>query len=122
MIKYPDVQERLYNEILRVTGGRRPSLADRPNLDQILHDSKDFPEDDKFKPERFLNQDGKLTKIENNIVFGFGKRDCLGKTLAASQLFIFLSGLLADFKFRSTDEDHLEKLDLKPNVGFTLTP
>ena len=46
----------------------------------------------------------------------------MGKTLAASQLFIFLSGLLADFKFRSTDEDHLEKLDLEPNVGFTLTP
>ena len=34
--KYPEVQERLYNEILRVAGGRRPSLTDRPNLDYTM--------------------------------------------------------------------------------------
>ena len=34
--KYPDVQERVYKEILRVTGGRRPSLTDRLNLDYTM--------------------------------------------------------------------------------------
>ena len=50
-----------------------------------------------------------------------GKRDCLGKSLAQIQFYLFLTGILHQFKFRSPLEN-LESVSLTPNYGFTLSP
>lgn len=45
-----------------------------------------------FRPERFLNTDGKKVKVvrpERFVPFGFGKRVCIGELLAKAELFIF---------------------------------
>ena len=47
-----------------------------------------------------------------------GKRDCLGKTLANTQLYLFLTGLLQRYQFTSV-EKRLEDIDISPIIGFT---
>ena len=43
-----------------------------------------------FRPERFLAEDGQtILKKERFIPFGFGKRVCMGESLAKAELFIF---------------------------------
>jgi len=51
-----------------------------------------------FKPERFLDEEGKAKKDDHLVPFSIGKRQCLGETLAKSELFIFFGGILQYFK------------------------
>ncbi|OWF50344.1 cytochrome P450 1A1-like [Mizuhopecten yessoensis] len=54
----------------------------------------DNPDD--FNPERFLNKDGKLdqAKVDLTVSFGFGKRRCIGESLARLEVFLFLVNVL----------------------------
>ena len=54
---------------------------------------------EKFKPERFLDEAGKVKRDEKFIPFSVGKRQCLGETLAKSELFLFITSLVQQFKF-----------------------
>ena len=56
-----------------------------------------------------------------NLNFLPGKRDCLGKSLAISQYYLFLTGILQQFRLRSPLEN-LEDLSIEPKLGFTLSP
>ena len=44
-----------------------------------------------FRPERFIDSEGKLKKI---FPFGIGKRNCIGEALAHHQLFLYTVGTL----------------------------
>ena len=47
-----------------------------------------------FKPDRFLDKNGNIAKIENFVPFGIGKRICMGESLAKNELFIFFVRIL----------------------------
>jgi cytochrome P450 len=51
-----------------------------------------------FMPERFLDREGNARKDDHLVPFSIGKRQCLGETLAKSELFIFFAGLLQQFR------------------------
>ena len=51
-----------------------------------------------FMPERFLTEEGIAKKDDHLVPFSIGKRQCLGETLAKSELFIFFCGILQYFK------------------------
>ena len=59
------------------------------NLAKFMNDPVQFPEPRKFKPERFLNKEGKVQKHEYLVPFGIGKRICMGESLAKNEMFIF---------------------------------
>ena len=44
-----------------------------PNLHAVLHNPEVFPDPETFKPERFLNSDGKFVKHEHVAQFSIGK-------------------------------------------------
>ena len=44
-----------------------------PNLHRITRNSHVFKDPNTFKPERFLDENGKYAKIEQNIPFSIGK-------------------------------------------------
>jgi len=58
----------------------------------LHHDSKYFPEPEKFNPDRFLNSD-----IDNSILmpFGIGPRICIGNRFALMEIKIMLFYLLS---------------------------
>merc|ERR1719468_636202 len=92
-----------------------------PNLHRITRNPDAFQEPNDFKPERFLDEHGKYVKNEHNVPFSVGKRDCLGKSLALTQFFLFFASLMQRYTFTSIHED-LSKVDIQPVIMFTQTP
>ena len=54
----------------------------QPNLYSALMDPKYWNEPNKFRPERFLDEEGKPIDYKALIPFGIGPRTCLGEPLA----------------------------------------
>ena len=44
-----------------------------PNLHRITRSSQYFEDPNTFNPERFLDENGKYAKIDQNVPFGVGK-------------------------------------------------
>ncbi|KAJ8501721.1 hypothetical protein ONZ45_g12057 [Pleurotus djamor] len=68
------------------------------NTWSILHDPQEYPEPDRFLPNRFLKADGSLNDLIQDpytAVFGYGRRVCPGRYLGDSSLFSVVSSVLA---------------------------
>ena len=71
------------------------------NLPKLHEDKREWPEPEKFKPERFLDEDGKFVgwnKLRGFMPFGIGRRECPGQSLAKVMMFSFASILLHRYK------------------------
>ncbi|XP_051157558.1 cytochrome P450 306a1 isoform X2 [Leptopilina boulardi] len=82
-------------------------------------DSRFWSEPEKFKPERFLAEDGSLAKPEAFLPFQSGKRMCVGDELARMILLFFTAHILQSFTL-STPADILP--DTEGDCGITLSP
>ncbi|XP_012602448.1 cytochrome P450 2E1 [Microcebus murinus] len=168
LMKHPEIEEKLHEEIDRVIGPSRvPATKDRmqmpymdavvheiqrfislvpsnlpheatqdtrfrgyvipkgttviPTLTSVLHDSKEFPEPEKFKPEHFLDERGKFKYSDYFKPFSAGKRVCVGEGLARMELFLFLTAILQNFNLKSLV--HPKDIDLSPmTIGFGNVP
>jgi cytochrome P450 len=67
------------------------------------HDERFFPDPLSFRPERYINEEGKLIKPESIIPFAIGRRSCLGETLARMEIFLYLTSMLQKFTFKPPD-------------------
>ncbi|XP_077173730.1 cytochrome P450 1A5-like [Paroedura picta] len=87
---------------------------------QVNHDKAIWKDPFAFRPERFLSADGKeinREECEKVLVFGLGKRRCLGETIARWEVFLFLATLLQELQF-SVQEG--VKLDMTPRYGLIM--
>ena len=80
-----------------------------PNIWSVHHDPELFENPEEFRPERFLDRDGKFVRSSYVIPFSVGPRQCLGKELAIMELFIFLTGII-------------QKLKILPDPEYPLPP
>jgi len=69
------------------------------NLSFFSHDPEHWHEPHKFKPERFLSDEGRFHRDDWLLPFGVGRRYCMGEQLARSEIFLFLSSLLQHLSF-----------------------
>ncbi|XP_048225030.1 cytochrome P450 1A2-like [Perognathus longimembris pacificus] len=87
---------------------------------QVNHDPETWGDPSEFRPERFLT-DGEtaLNKAlsEKVLLFGLGKRRCLGETPAKWELFLFLATLLHRLEFSLAPG---AEPDLTPTYGLTM--
>ncbi|CAG2112764.1 unnamed protein product [Medioppia subpectinata] len=62
----------------------------------ILNDPKYWPDGHAFRPDRFLDSEGRYiqTRPEYYVPFGVGRRKCLGDRLAINELFLVLVAFL----------------------------
>ncbi|XP_046852396.1 steroid 17-alpha-hydroxylase/17,20 lyase-like [Xenia sp. Carnegie-2017] len=84
------------------------------NIAEIHKDEREWLQPHKFKPERFLDEDGKFvgwTKYPVFMPFGLGRRKCAGILFAKIMLLTFAAALLQQLKFelperaKKRDED-----------------
>ncbi|EDL17943.1 cytochrome P450, family 2, subfamily e, polypeptide 1, isoform CRA_c [Mus musculus] len=168
LMKYPEIEEKLHEEIDRVIGpSRAPAVRDRmnmpymdavvheiqrfinlvpsnlpheatrdtvfrgyvipkgtvviPTLDSLLFDNYEFPDPETFKPEHFLNENGKFKYSDYFKAFSAGKRVCVGEGLARMELFLLLSAILQHFNLKSLVDP--KDIDLSPvTIGFGSIP
>ncbi|KAI9441772.1 cytochrome P450 [Lactarius indigo] len=67
------------------------------NIWSILHNPDLFPDPEKFRPERFLNEDGTFRDDPTiTLAFGAGKRICPGRHLVDATLFLVAASVLSD--------------------------
>uniref|UniRef100_A0A7E4WCU8 Unspecific monooxygenase n=1 Tax=Panagrellus redivivus TaxID=6233 RepID=A0A7E4WCU8_PANRE len=91
-----------------------------PQISTALYDEEVFPKPKEFRPERFINADGSVKKIDDLVPFGVGKRQCLGESLARMELFIIIANMYNLYKFGPEKEGQLPSLE-KIN-GVTIQP
>ncbi|XP_062602731.1 cytochrome P450 2B4-like isoform X5 [Saccostrea cucullata] len=91
-------------------------------LDSALMDPETFPEPSKFKPERFLDDNGRCREdLKDKLIsFSVGPRVCLGEALAKMELFLFFVRILQKFEIKPEDPECLPSLE--GSFGITQTP
>ncbi|KAJ1355938.1 hypothetical protein KIN20_013534 [Parelaphostrongylus tenuis] len=67
-------------------------------VSDVLYDDEIFPSPLSFDPNRFIDTQGKLKKVEDFIPFSMGKRQCLGEGSARMELFLFIANLSIDLR------------------------
>ncbi|ODM92124.1 Cytochrome P450 2J6 [Orchesella cincta] len=72
------------------------------NVYSALHDKEYWGDPEVFRPDRFLDDEGKLIKHEPMVPFCPGKRVCIGEVLARNELFLYITSLFQTFSI-STD-------------------
>ncbi|GMS93067.1 hypothetical protein PENTCL1PPCAC_15242 [Pristionchus entomophagus] len=89
-----------------------------PQIFSVLKDDPIFENPEEFRPERFLEEDGKTVNkkaTERMIAFGMGKRQCVGEGLARTEIFLVLGSLLLNYRFIP-----IEEIDMIPIFGLVL--
>ncbi|XP_056448412.1 cytochrome P450 1A1 [Gadus chalcogrammus] len=91
------------------------------NQHQVNHDKDLWGDPDVFRPERFMDPSGRLDKelTEKVLIFGMGKRRCLGDGFARLEMFVFLTTLLRDLRLQKVPG---QELDLSAEFGLTMKP
>ncbi|CAC5395592.1 unnamed protein product [Mytilus coruscus] len=91
-----------------------------PSLDSVVYDESLFPNCHIFYPERFIDENGKLSGQEKILTFSLGRRVCLGESLARIELFLYLTALVQRFQFLPPAGDNPPAVEGK--LGVTYSP
>ncbi|CAG03127.1 unnamed protein product, partial [Tetraodon nigroviridis] len=87
---------------------------------QINHDPEQWTDPSSFNPDRFLSADGtEVNKLlgEKVMMFGMGKRRCIGEVIARNEVFLFLAILVQKLQFLALPG---QPVDLTPEYGLTM--
>ncbi|KAL2728797.1 putative cytochrome P450 303a1 [Vespula squamosa] len=61
--------------------------------------NKSWSDPEEFRPERFIDKNGRISVQDQYFPFSIGRHRCMGETLARSNLFIVITTLLQKFTF-----------------------
>ncbi|EGN98312.1 hypothetical protein SERLA73DRAFT_169309 [Serpula lacrymans var. lacrymans S7.3] len=95
-----------------------------PNIWAMAHNDDKYPEPYKFKPERFFALDGKLNDDTVGLVFGFGRRICVGRHIADATVWAAMVSILTVFNITKAKDDLGNDIEVTPKWtnGVTIHP
>ncbi|XP_025099492.1 cytochrome P450 2J6-like [Pomacea canaliculata] len=93
-----------------------------PNLHSVMSDPETWGDPDRFRPERFIGEDGKQWRPEEFIPFSTGRRSCMGEVLARMELFLYLSTMVQHFQFLPPETGELPPLQGVLALTYCPTP
>ena len=96
------------------------------NLWTVNRDPSVWGDPEVFRPERFLDGSGKLLPPEHKLrqawlLFGVGRRNCVGEVMARSRMFLYMTSLIQTFKFLPPKWSELVSLDAR-NFSSAIVP
>lgn len=86
----------------------------------VLHDKEHWGDPEAFRPERFIDASGKYAKDPWMVMFGQGKRVCIGEHFAMQVAFLFFANLMN--RFRYSFPAGVAPPSTIPEPGFTVCP
>lgn len=89
-------------------------------LHSVQKDKSYWDDPDVFRPERFLDENQKITNTERFVAFGQGRRRCLGENLARACLFTFFVGIMQKYRIELPVNGQLPSQQMLP--GIVLSP
>ncbi|RWS01354.1 cytochrome P450-like protein, partial [Dinothrombium tinctorium] len=90
------------------------------NLWAINRDENLWKNPDEFNPNRFLSEDGReVINTEALIPFSYGKRACVGETLARFELFLYFTSILQKYKIENLPN---YEINFDSYLGLALQP
>ncbi|KAJ8777511.1 hypothetical protein J1605_014401 [Eschrichtius robustus] len=117
LMKHPDVEAKTHEEIDHVIGkSHQPKITKDTEfrdfllpkgtevfltLGSVLRDPKFFSNQRDFNPQHFLDEKGQFKKSDAFVPFSIGKWYCFGEGLARMELFLFLTTIMQNFRFKS---------------------
>ncbi|XP_052890446.1 probable cytochrome P450 304a1 [Anopheles moucheti] len=91
-------------------------------LDAIHNQKEYWGDPERFRPERFLDEHGKLCLAKDlSVPFGAGKRLCAGETFARNIMFLTLAALMQNFNISQPPNARLPDLSNR-HTGVIITP
>lgn len=93
------------------------------NLWSLHHDPDFWDAPNEFRPQRFLDKDGKFVppNPEHFFPFGVGIRNCVGESMSRIETYLVLARLLHSFKFETPPGCDMPSLE-PAHQGFALGP
>uniref|UniRef100_A0A1I8H312 Cytochrome P450 n=1 Tax=Macrostomum lignano TaxID=282301 RepID=A0A1I8H312_9PLAT len=77
------------------------------NAYAVSRNAELFPEPETFRPARFLDAEGCYCRSPgmDGLVFGAGKRGCMGESLARMEMLVFLASLVQNFQLELPEKE-----------------
>ncbi|EGT38304.1 hypothetical protein CAEBREN_16222 [Caenorhabditis brenneri] len=88
-----------------------------PQISILMNDPEIFENPGEFHPERFLDDNLNVKKIDEFLPFSIGRRQCLGESLARAELYLVFANLMQNFNFEVGEEVTTERV-----LGLTVSP
>ncbi|KAH7913775.1 cytochrome P450 [Hygrophoropsis aurantiaca] len=86
-----------------------------PNIWAMTRNEERFPNPTVFNPDRFMAPDGNVLPDDTSrILFGFGRRNCVGRHFADISLWSTITLMLATFKFSKAKDTDGNVIDFEP--------
>ncbi|TFK33151.1 cytochrome P450 [Crucibulum laeve] len=80
------------------------------NVWSVGRDPAFFPEPEKFNPQRWLTEDGKMREDLKAFTFGFGRRICPGQHIASASVFVNAALIQWAFKVKPDPTSPIDEL------------
>ncbi|VDB87895.1 unnamed protein product [Peniophora sp. CBMAI 1063] len=86
------------------------------NIWSLLHDEETYPDPFVFNPDRYLDSQGQLRKLDkledpSFVAFGLGRRICPGMHLADATMFLYIASILYAFRIEKALDEKGEPMD-----------
>uniref|UniRef100_A0A0W0F7L8 Cytochrome P450 n=1 Tax=Moniliophthora roreri TaxID=221103 RepID=A0A0W0F7L8_MONRR len=83
-------------------------------LRNMTHDEEIYPDPYCFKPERFLNTQRNINDV---LAYGFGRRICVGRHLADTELWLTFASVLACFDITNEKDEYGNEIVIPENYS-----